>query len=83
MKSFDPGQRGWVNASQLRRAYITLGLKPPQVKDDEKIPTDEFLKNLKSSQENELSELLLAGALPEESPEGDELRNNNSPVSPF
>lgn len=84
MKSFDPSQTGWVNAGQLRRAYITLGLNPPKVPDDEKIPTDEFLKNLKRDQENELSELLRAGALRhEESSDGDVSRKNNTPVSPF
>lgn len=83
MKSFDPSQRGWVNSGQLRRAYITLGLNPPKIPDDEKIPIDEFLQNLKRDQENELSELLMAGALiHEKSSDGDVSRKNNTPVSP-
>lgn len=83
MKSFDPGQRGWVNAGQLHRAYITLGLNPPKIPADAKIPTDEFLNNLKNDQEKELSEILMAGALPEDSSVDEYSRKNNTPVSRF
>ncbi|CAH0592490.1 unnamed protein product [Chrysodeixis includens] len=60
VKSFDPGQRGWLSAGQVRRAFKTLGLT---LKDDleERIPTDEVLKGLKVAQEEELYELLNAG----------------------
>lgn len=83
VKSFDPGQRGWLNAGQLRRVYITLGLNPPKIADDEIISTDECSKNLKNDQENKLSELLMAGALPKESSNFDGSRKNNTPVSQF
>lgn len=83
VKSFDPSQRGWVNAAQMRRAYITLGLNPPKIPDDEKIPTDEFQKNLKKDQENELSELIMAGVFTEESTDDDDSRKNNTPTSQF
>lgn len=89
VKSFDPGQRRWVSANQLRRAYITIGLNPPTVSDDEKIPTSDLLKNLKNDQEKELYELLTAGTLPEKfdisssTDDGDETLKYNTPVKLF
>ncbi|XP_026731554.1 uncharacterized protein LOC113496515 [Trichoplusia ni] len=60
VKSFDPGQRGWLSAGQVRRAFITLGLTPVDDLDD-RIPTDVVLEMLKYTQENELYDLLIAG----------------------
>lgn len=60
VKSFDPGQRGWLSAGQVRRAFITLGLTPVDDLDD-RIPTDVVLEMLKITQENELYDLLIAG----------------------
>ncbi|KAL4712661.1 hypothetical protein ACJJTC_007958 [Scirpophaga incertulas] len=60
MKSFDPGQRGWLSEGQTRRVFITLGLKPP-INLDEQIPCNVVFESLKKAQENELFELLSAG----------------------
>lgn len=60
VKSFDPGQRGWLSAGQVRRAFTTLGLTPP-ANMEERIPTDVVLNNLRQTQEKELFELLSAG----------------------
>ncbi|CAG9796564.1 unnamed protein product [Diatraea saccharalis] len=65
VKSFDPGQRGWLSAGQTRRAFITLGLQPDDDL-DERISSDEVLNTLRQRQESELFELLSAGMdLPE------------------
>lgn len=81
VKSFDPGHRGWVNAGQLRRIYITLGLNPPKIPDDDIISTTELLKNLKKDQEYKLSEILKASAIPEDSSDFADFRENNTPIS--
>ncbi|KAJ8704489.1 hypothetical protein PYW07_011677 [Mythimna separata] len=60
IKSFDPGQKGWLSAGQVRRAFITLGLTPPSEIED-RTPTDVVLNNLRVTQEKELFELLSAG----------------------
>lgn len=60
MKSFDPGQRGWLSAGQMRRAYITLGLTPDDTC-DESVSTDTALNNLRKAQEIELFSLIAAG----------------------
>lgn len=60
VKSFDPGQRGWLSAGQVRRAFITLGLTPAD-DIDERIPTDVVLEAIKKRQEDELYDLLIAG----------------------
>ncbi|PZC79102.1 uncharacterized protein LOC124630981 [Helicoverpa zea] len=60
IKSFDPNNRGWLTSGQMRRAFRTLGL-PPMETSDEKIPSDVVLNNLRSTQEHELYQLLVAG----------------------
>ncbi|KAF9811255.1 hypothetical protein SFRURICE_002624 [Spodoptera frugiperda] len=60
VKSFDPSGRGWVTTGQVRRAYYTLGLPPPEPI-PERITTAELLEDLKETQERELLELLSAG----------------------
>ncbi|KAF9415642.1 hypothetical protein HW555_006787 [Spodoptera exigua] len=60
VKSFDPSGRGWVSTGQVRRAYITLGLPPPE-NIEERISTAELLEGLKETQERELLSLLCAG----------------------
>ncbi|XP_022821364.1 uncharacterized protein LOC111352904 [Spodoptera litura] len=60
IKSFDPGDRGWLSAGQFRRAYITLGFLPDKTL-QEKIPTDMAIKKLQATQELELFCLLNAG----------------------
>lgn len=60
VKSFDPGQRGWMSAGQVRRAFITLGLTPEDDLED-RIPCDIVLEKLKRTQELELFSLLSAG----------------------
>lgn len=68
VKSFDPGQRGWLSAGQTRRAFITLGLTPDDNLED-RIPCDVVLKNIRTTQESELYELLCAGMEQAESTE--------------
>ncbi|KPJ07615.1 hypothetical protein RR48_11171 [Papilio machaon] len=60
IKSFDPGQRGWLTAGQIRRLYATLGLA---IKDEfnESMPCETVLKNVTEAQENELFDLISAG----------------------
>ncbi|XP_030040259.2 uncharacterized protein LOC115455726 [Manduca sexta] len=60
IKSFDPGQRGWLSAGQIRRAYTTLGLTPKEFLDD-RVQCDIVINSLKDSQETELLGLLSAG----------------------
>ncbi|RVE42551.1 hypothetical protein evm_012799 [Chilo suppressalis] len=60
VKSFDPGQRGWLSAGQTRRAFITLGLQPDEHL-HERNPYDEVLNSLQKKQETELFDLLCAG----------------------
>ncbi|KAM3967908.1 LOW QUALITY PROTEIN: phosphatidylinositol glycan anchor biosynthesis class N [Aphomia sociella] len=59
IKSFDPGQRGWLSPGQIRRAYFTLGLTPPEFLED-KTSCEAVLRNIKKSQEIELFNLLSA-----------------------
>nr|XP_049692471.1 uncharacterized protein LOC126053726 [Helicoverpa armigera] len=61
INSFDPNDRGWLSAGQVRRAFMTLGLSLEDLKLDEKIPTDIVLKLLETVQEQELHNLLVAG----------------------
>ncbi|XP_059050889.1 GPI ethanolamine phosphate transferase 1-like [Achroia grisella] len=61
VKSFDPGQRGWLSAGQIRRVYITLDLTPPELF-DEKTFCETILNDLEKTQEMELFTLLSAGA---------------------
>ncbi|KAI8438571.1 hypothetical protein MSG28_011028 [Choristoneura fumiferana] len=60
IKSFDPGQRGWLSAGQIRRLYTTLGLTPEDDLDD-RISTEVVFNNVKKAQESELLCLLSAG----------------------
>ncbi|XP_023943366.1 uncharacterized protein LOC112049631 [Bicyclus anynana] len=60
IKSFDPGQRGWLNGGQAQRVYTTLGLINEELI-EEKIPCDVLLDTLKQTQEIELFQLLSAG----------------------
>ncbi|KAL0851135.1 hypothetical protein ABMA28_007000 [Loxostege sticticalis] len=60
VKSFDPGQRGWLSAGQTRRAFVTLGLTPEEPLED-RIPCDVVLNSLRKTQETELYNLLAAG----------------------
>ncbi|KAJ0182490.1 hypothetical protein K1T71_001859 [Dendrolimus kikuchii] len=50
VKSFDPGQRGWLSIGQMRRAYITLGLTPKETL-EERIPIEQVLNGLRKTQE--------------------------------
>lgn len=60
IKSFDPGQRGWLTAGQTRRLYATLGLA---IKDEfnESMPCETIFKKVTEAQENELFDLISAG----------------------
>lgn len=78
IKSFDPGQRGWISACQLGRIYTTVGLNPPDIEEDEKISTEDFLKKLKFDQETELLELVSAGNTAAE----EECSNNKTDSDP-
>lgn len=60
MKSFDPCNRGWLTAGQVRRAFTTLGLTPKSNL-EVKTPTLEVLDMLRETQEEELLSLLKAG----------------------
>ncbi|XP_022830296.1 uncharacterized protein LOC111359089 [Spodoptera litura] len=60
VNSFDPSGRGWVTTGQVRRAYYTLGLPPPEPI-EERMTTAELMNGLKETQERELLELLSAG----------------------
>ncbi|OWR44685.1 hypothetical protein KGM_203703 [Danaus plexippus plexippus] len=60
IKSFDPGQRGWLSAGQVRRLYTTLGFTSEEYHDD-RIYCDELLNNLIRVQEHDLLQLLAAG----------------------
>ncbi|XP_049876772.1 GPI ethanolamine phosphate transferase 1-like isoform X3 [Pectinophora gossypiella] len=65
VKSFDPGQRGWLSPGQVKRAFITLGLPPREIT-EEKLPTEEVLNELEAVQERELYHLVTAGSDREE-----------------
>ncbi|XP_038207746.1 uncharacterized protein LOC119829349 [Zerene cesonia] len=60
IKSFDPCQRGWLSTGQVRRLYTTLGLVPEEFL-EERVPVDIIFKSVKSCQEKELYDLLVAG----------------------
>lgn len=60
IKSFDPGQRGWLSAGQIRRLYTTLGLTLEDDLDDRN-STEMVFNNVKKAQETELLFLLTAG----------------------
>ncbi|XP_060806463.1 GPI ethanolamine phosphate transferase 1 [Amyelois transitella] len=60
IKSFDPGQRGWLSCGQVRRAFTTLGLSPPAFL-QERMPCDVVFNLLRNTQEAELFNLLSAG----------------------
>ncbi|PZC84321.1 hypothetical protein B5X24_HaOG205516 [Helicoverpa armigera] len=60
VKSFDPGNRGWMSAGQVRRAFTTLGLTP-EAEISEKTPTQDVYEKLRETQKRELYELLNAG----------------------
>ncbi|VVC91986.1 unnamed protein product [Leptidea sinapis] len=75
IKSFDPCNRGWLSAGQVRRLFVTLGFTLDEVH-EEKISNEIVLKNLIKAQENELYSLLSAGMLTEDSSE--ELSNASS-----
>ncbi|CAK1540049.1 unnamed protein product [Leptosia nina] len=62
IKSFDPCQRGWLSAGQVRRLYTTLGLPLEEVLED-KMSCDVVLKKLISCQEDDLYNLLSAGTV--------------------
>ncbi|KOB51938.1 EF hand 2 domain containing protein [Operophtera brumata] len=66
VKSFDPGQRGWLSEGQMRRAYITLGLSPAKTIED-RVLTNVALYNLQKAQETELFNLIAAGMNVDES----------------
>ncbi|XP_041975767.1 uncharacterized protein LOC121730695 [Aricia agestis] len=61
LKSFDPGQRGWLNVCQVRRLYESLGLEINQVDEKDKFAADAILEDIKNKQELALRELLMAG----------------------
>lgn len=65
VKSFDPGNRGWLSAGQVRRAFTTLGFNPPKHLGD-RVPCDVVLDTLKETQETELFNLVAAGFIMEE-----------------
>lgn len=65
VRSFDPGQLGWLSVGQIRRAYSTLGLIPEETL-EERTPIDKVLKGLLSAQEKELYYLLNTGIKKEE-----------------
>lgn len=67
VKSFDPGQRGWLSAGQVRRAFTSLGFSPPDDVLSERTPTDVVLNNLRTTQERELFDLLASGVNKDES----------------
>lgn len=60
MKSFDPGDRGWLSSGQVRRVYFMLGITP-EAEIPEKTPTDQVLDTLRRVQEQDLYALLTAG----------------------
>ncbi|CAH0727330.1 unnamed protein product, partial [Brenthis ino] len=62
IKSFDPGQRGWLSAGQVQRIYATLGFTTEEIF-EERIPCNLVLSNLKKTQEIELLHLLEAGLI--------------------
>ncbi|XP_045503245.1 uncharacterized protein LOC123700123 [Colias croceus] len=62
IKSFDPCQRGWLSAGQVRRLYTTLGLVPEEFV-EERVPVDLVFKSVKCCQEKELYNLLAAGTI--------------------
>ncbi|CAH4031181.1 unnamed protein product [Pieris brassicae] len=64
IKSFDPCNRGWLSAGQIRRLYTTLGLQFSEVL-EERTSCDEVLDKLKICQEEEIYDLLSAGAAPD------------------
>lgn len=57
IKSFDPGQRGWLSVGQVRRIYATLGLLPKKII-KERTSCDAVLSGLVKTQETELFNLL-------------------------
>lgn len=61
LKSFDPGQRGWLSAGQMRRTYMTLGITP-DVRNDDRISTQDALTSLIRAQETDLFNLVAAGS---------------------
>ncbi|XP_072937915.1 uncharacterized protein [Epargyreus clarus] len=65
IKSFDPGNRGWLSAGQVRRMYSTLGLTPDILDDEyeERYPTDTVLEKVTIAQEMELFDLLASGMI--------------------
>ncbi|CAB3240048.1 unnamed protein product [Arctia plantaginis] len=78
IKSFDPGNRGWLTPGQVRRAFITLGLTLTETL-NERIPTDVLFELLKTTQEKELFSLLTAGVCLEDDSRVDiELKNGGS-----
>ncbi|XP_075972942.1 uncharacterized protein LOC142974454 [Anticarsia gemmatalis] len=60
VKSFDPGNRGWLSSGQVRRAFTTLGITPKNNL-EERVSTDEVFCVLKQCQESQLFHLLSAG----------------------
>ncbi|XP_037968724.2 uncharacterized protein LOC119692380 [Plutella xylostella] len=61
IRSFDPGERGWLSAVQVGRAFKTIGLTSLDI-EEERIPTDKVLSLLKETQEAELYDLITAGS---------------------
>uniref|UniRef100_A0A2A4JN57 EF-hand domain-containing protein n=1 Tax=Heliothis virescens TaxID=7102 RepID=A0A2A4JN57_HELVI len=61
VKSFDPCNRGWLSAGQVRRAFITLGLTP-EAEISDKTPTQDVYEKLRETQKKELFDLLSAGS---------------------
>ncbi|XP_026758572.3 GPI ethanolamine phosphate transferase 1 [Galleria mellonella] len=59
IKSFDPGQRGWLSTGQIRRIYTTLGITPPEIFED-KTSCEVVLNSLEKSQEIDLFSLVSA-----------------------
>ncbi|CAH2254856.1 jg15397 [Pararge aegeria aegeria] len=57
IKSFDPGQRGWLSAGQVQRLYATLEFTGEELS-EERTSCNVLLDNLKRTQEMELLQLL-------------------------
>ncbi|KAI5645814.1 hypothetical protein NE865_02084 [Phthorimaea operculella] len=60
VKSFDPGNRGWLSPSQVRKAFTTLGFTPVEPL-EESTPLAAVVDDLLHVQEKELYSLLTAG----------------------
>ncbi|KAJ2954848.1 hypothetical protein O0L34_g3165 [Tuta absoluta] len=60
VKSFDPGNRGWLSPGQVRKAFTTLGFAPMEPL-EENTPLAAVVGEMLRVQEKELYHLLTAG----------------------